>query len=255
MTNTIEKLCKELRLDVFPEAISNQMSHAEYDEQLFDTRVIELLDAQVSKNKTKKVARLQKQANLRYPHVFIEDIEYEFYPSLKVNQLKQLGSCEWVKSAQHVVIIGETGLGKTPIACALAQAALNNELSVLFYRLSHLLLTLVASQNDHTLSKLLKKLNKTNLLIIDDWGNALMDKDERHLLFELIESRDKNSSLLITSQYPVEIWHESFQDDTIADSVLDRIVHSSHKIDLKGPSIRKLLAERSSVTSGGNHVK
>ncbi|WP_158681371.1 IS21-like element helper ATPase IstB [Pseudoalteromonas sp. T1lg88] len=238
------KRCKEIRLDAFPEAIAFQQAHSEYDEYPFESRLLELLESQAARNKAKKVVRLQKQAKLRFPDVYLEDIEYEFYPSLKVNQLKQLASGDWIRERRHLLIIGATGLGKTNIACVLAQAAMAQELSVIFYRLAYLLLELVAAQNEGKLANLMKKLNKMDLLIIDDWGNALMDKDERHLLFELIESRDKKGSLLITSQYPVEVWHDTFQDATLADSVLDRIVHNSHKIELKGKSIRELLSLR-----------
>jgi DNA replication protein DnaC len=101
---------------------------------------------------------------------------------------------------------------------------------------------LTAARKEDVWVKFIRKINRAKLLVIDDWGNAMMNNEERHLLFELIESRDQYSSLLITSQYPISTWHDAFQDSTIADSVLDRIVHSAHIIDRKNaPSIRKLL--------------
>jgi DNA replication protein DnaC/transposase len=240
-TSLLNSRCKELRLDSIPDAVAYQLSQSGYEDIPFDVRLLELLNGQASINKAKKVTRLQKQANLRYPNVFVEDMKYELYPKLKISQFKQLQICDWIESQQHVLIIGPTGLGKTYLSCVLAQAAIALEIPVIFFRLSNLLLELIAAQNEGELQKFVKKVNRAKLLVIDDWGNAMMEKDERHLLFELIESRDKNGSLLITSQYPIDVWHTAFQDETIADSVLDRIVHSSHKIELKGDSIRKLI--------------
>lgn len=237
-------LCKELRLDTLADTVKQQIKSGAYEETRFEDRLLELLENQCATNLSKKVRRMQKQAHLRYPDVYIEDMEYDLYPSLNMRQFKQLAKCDWVRNKKHLIVIGSTGLGKTNIACILAQLAIAQELPVLFYRLTNLLLELIAAQKEGELIKFIKKLNRAQLLIIDDWGNALMEKNERHLLFELIESRDKVGSLLITSQYPVDVWHNAFQDATVADSVLNRIVHNGHKIELKGDSIRKLLSVR-----------
>lgn len=238
---SIKSKFRELKLLGALSSYESQLMNTNYDDVDFDTRVQELLDSQLSLNSQKRIATLTKRAKLRYPETFISDIDYALYPSLKVKQVSQLANANWVKSHQHLLIIGPTGMGKTTLACAFAQEAIKQHLSVLFYRLSTLLLELVAAQKEEKLKLFLRKINRASLLILDDWGNALMGKDERHLFFELIESRDMNGSLLITSQYPISTWHETFQDSTIADSVLDRIVHNAHKIELKGESIRKLM--------------
>tara|TARA_Y100000034_G_scaffold136659_1_gene214721 strand:+ start:3902 stop:4651 length:750 start_codon:yes stop_codon:yes gene_type:complete len=243
-SNDLNDACQFLKLDILPKLLAAQLSDPTNEMIPFEQRLLELLDGQVAINRDRKIARLQRQASLRYPNVYMEDMNYELYPALKVNQFEHLSSCKWINQKQNVLIIGSTGLGKTHLACVLAQAAIAKEMTVLFYRLSNLLLELIAAQNENELSKFIKKVNRASLLVIDDWGNALMEQNERHLLFELVESRDKNGSLLITSQYPIEVWHQSFQDSTIADSVLDRIVHNSHKIELAGESIRKLMGER-----------
>lgn len=234
--------CKALKLYAFLpllEDINNAQSHTEW--------LSELINAQLALNTQRKIKRLTAQAKLRYSDVFFSDIDYTLYPSLKISQVNQLSQANWVQMNKNLIIIGATGTGKTSLACRFAQEVIAKVQSVIFYRLSHLLLELVAAEKEGELLKLLKKLGRIDVLIIDDWGNALMDKSERHLLFELIEYREQKGSLLITSQYPISAWHETFGNETIADSVLDRIVHNSHKIHLKGDSIRKILAEKEST--------
>jgi len=233
--------CESLKLLGIAEAYESQLSNKGYEKMSFDERLSELLDAQLIANQNKRITALRRQAKLRYPNAFISDIEYELYPQLKPSQIKQLSTCDWVTKHHHLLIIGPTGMGKTTLACAIAQEAIQLQISVLFYRMANLLLELLAAKNEKRLHLFFRRLNRASLLIIDDWGNALMNTKERHLFFELIESRDQNASLLITSQYPFTVWHECFQDSTIADSVLDRIINNAHKIQLKGESIRKIL--------------
>jgi DNA replication protein DnaC len=236
----IEK-CKALKLLAVADLLDNATAFKGMNDKPFNDQLDELLEAQLSLNNALKTKRLQRQAKLRYPNLFISDIDYSLYPVLKPRQIEQLSTCDWINKKQQVLIIGATGLGKTSLACGFAQEAIKQHISVLFYRLSHLLLELTAAQNEGKLHLFIKKINRAGLLILDDWGNALLDKDERHLFFELVESRDKHGSMLITSQYPIDIWHDTFQDATIADSVLDRIIHNSHQIHLKGDSIRKIM--------------
>ncbi len=238
--NTLFEQCKCLKLDGFMPILEAD----NYEDKTPFEFLSELLSAQLSLNTERKISRLTKQAKLKYPDVYLSDIDYALLPSLKVNHVNQLAECHWVKTNRNIIIVGPTGTGKTSLACRLGQAVISQQQSVVFYRLSHLLLELVAAERENELMKLLKKLCRIDLLIIDDWGNALMDKNERHLFFELIEYREQKGSLIITSQYPVSAWHETFGNEAIADSVLDRIVHNSHQINLKGESIRKVVAEQ-----------
>jgi DNA replication protein DnaC len=220
------------------------------DELTFDERFFEVLNGQYDFVVEKRKCSLTKQAKLRYPALFLENLDYALYPDLNQKQVKQLITCDWIREHRHLLITGKTGTGKTSLACIFAQEAIKQLIPVLFFRLSNLLLELVVAQKEEKLKNFLRKLNRAPLIIIDDWGNALMNKPERHLLFELIESRDLNASLLITSQYPVSVWHDSFQDSTIADSVLDRIIHNAHQIDFKKGSIRKVLNEQRRKSDG-----
>lgn len=244
-SSTLLDKCNTLKVRAFSDLLAHQENSPEYDHMSFSERLSLLLDAQLQANSDKRVATLTRQAKLRYPYMFIDDIDYTLYPKLKAKVINQLVECEWITHRAHLLIIGPTGTGKTSLACIFANAAIRQHIPTLFYRLATLLLELIVAKKEGVLVKFIRKINRAKLLILDDWGNALMNSDERHLLFELIESRDQNSSLLITSQYPIETWHDAFQDSSIADSVLDRIVHSAHIIDrTKEPSIRQLLSAR-----------
>lgn len=235
--------CKELKLNGFIPVLSQRKSSKLTNHEFLS----ELLSSHSALLEERKIKRLTTQAKLKYSNSFLSDMDYSLYPSLKVTQVKQLAECDWINACRNLIILGATGTGKTSLACRLAQECIVKGKSVLFYRLSHLLLELVAAEKEGALMKFVKKLCRPRLLIIDDWGNALMNKNERHLLFELVESREQKGSLLITSQYPISAWHESFGNETIADSVLDRIVHNSHKIELEGESIRKVLSLQGGV--------
>ena len=230
-----------LKLNGMKEALESQFSSADYDDMDFLSRLDELLSREESYSCNRRISYLQKQAKLRWPSASVSDIKYELHPSLKPALVKELVQLSWVLNHQHVVITGATGTGKTYIACALAQQAIAESTPVLYFRFNELILNLVAADKSEKLTAFRRRLSKTPVLIIDDWGISPMSSIERHLLFELIESRDKKGSMVITSQYPIKAWYDAFQDPTIADATLDRIVHQTHEIALKGESIRKAI--------------
>jgi DNA replication protein DnaC len=237
---TIEEKCEQLKLLGVAEAFKVQNEHPEYDEMEFNSRLGELLDAQVETNSQRRIKTLTTQAKLRFPNVFMQDIDYRLYPNLKKHKLTRLAECDWISKHQNVSITGPTGTGKTTLACILAQEAIYRHIPVRFYRISKFLLKLLAAKNDGD-TRFLNQVTKVSLLILDDWGNALMSPPECQLFMDLIEERDGKGSLLITSQYSTDIWHESFNNVNAADSVIDRIIPNTHKINLgDAESIRKL---------------
>jgi DNA replication protein DnaC len=241
LRETVQTNMKELRLNGMLAALLNQLSSRDYDDVDFLARVDDLVTHELQEQRNRKISYLQKQARLRWPHANVADIKYELQPSLKPTKITELASLTWLENNQHVIFLGPTGTGKTFLACALSQQAILEAMPVIFFQYNELILRLMKEDNDGKLVAFRRRLNKVPLLVIDDWGITHLTAVERSLLFGLIEDRDKKGSLLITSQYPIEAWYEAFQDPTIADATLDRIVHQAHTISLKGESIRKTM--------------
>jgi DNA replication protein DnaC len=235
----VESNLKELKLDGVLTALNRQLSSSDYENESFLSRVDDLISEQHTEATNKRVAVLQRQAKLRWEHASLSQIDYKLQPSLKQEMINELAQLDWVKNHRHIILSGPAGAGKTYLACALGQEAIMQKIPVLFCRHNELLLKLVAAEKEGKFEQFRKKLNKFHVLIIDDWGVSPLNAAQRHLLFELVESRDQNSSLLITSQYDIENWHDAFQDPTVADSVLDRIVHNAYIINQNEDSLRK----------------
>ncbi|KZN60865.1 IS21-like element helper ATPase IstB [Pseudoalteromonas luteoviolacea] len=235
----IELLCNQLRFVEFAQALDKQMQSPLYAEMGFIERIEELLTTQLDANTTRAIIRLTRQAKLRWPNARIEET-LAMHSELNVQYIKAIVTCDWVSCHENIIITGCTGVGKTHFACGLANAALQRKLPVLFIRYPDLLLKLVTADREQEFGKLIKRLGRYKVLVIDDWGLAPPLEIERHLLFELIESKEQVASFIITSQYDVTEWYAAFQDQALAEAVIDRLASCAHHFKLRGESARKI---------------
>ena len=176
---------------------------------------------------------------MRIPNACIEDIDYVPKRELDRAVIRQLGTCAWILSHANVIITGATGTGKSYVACALAQQACRSGYRALYRRMPRLVEELTLAHADGTYTRLLGRLAKADVLVLDDWGLAPLRDQERRDMLEIVEDRHGARAPIVTSQLPVENWHDYVGDPTIADALLDRVVHTAHRIKLKGPTGRK----------------
>lgn len=235
---TMEKL-KGLRLESLAAAWAEQQKSAEAMKLSFDERLGLLVDAECLTRENRRLSRLLKEAKLRLGEACIEDIDYPARRDLDKAIIRQLATCRWVQEHQNVIVTGMTGVGKTYLACALAQQACRKGYSAIYRRASRLFDELALARADGSYVRLLVKLARVDVLVIDDWGLSPAREQERGDLLEILEDRFSNRSTIMTSQIPPNKWHEHLADETLADAILDRILHNAHRLVLKGPSRRK----------------
>ena len=230
---------KTLRLDGMARAFEEQLIQPGALSLSFEERIAMIIDREVSFRDTKRVTRLLKQAKLKVSTACLEDVDYRAGRNLDKKLLAALGNCEWVRQHQNCLITGLTGSGKTWLACALGNAACRQGLSAHYVRLPRLFEELRIAHGDGSFTRRLVALAKTDLLLVDDWGLAPPSAAERSDLLEVLDDRVGTRATLITSQLPVKHWHEYLGEPTLADAILDRIVHAAHEIALTGESLRK----------------
>ncbi len=242
---TLDKL-RAMRLSGMADAWLEQQQSTKAARLDFDDRFGILVDAEYLHRENRKRDRRLKEAKLRQSSASLEDFDEPAARGLDKSLLRRLATCAWIDNRQHVVVTGATGVGKTYLACALGQQACRRGYRVLYRRTPRLIDELSLARADGTLSRLLGKMARADLLILDDWGlTPLRDQDRRDLL-EVIEDRDGLRSTVLASQIPTKAWHDYLGDPTIADAIADRLLHSAHQIMLKGPSRR---ARRKKETS------
>lgn len=230
-----------LKLPGMVKALSEQMQMPDIADLSFEERLGLLVDREMTERRERRLKTRLRQAKLRLS-AQIEDIDYRHPRGLDQSVMIRLASCEWIRDRYNVLITGPTGIGKTWISCALGQKACREGYSVLYLRLPRFLQEMPIAKGDGRYPKVMTALAKTELIILDDWGLAPLSDDNRRDLLELLEDRHGRRATLVTSQLPVEHWHEALGDPTLADAILDRLVHNAYKIMLKGDSMRKRLA-------------
>lgn len=228
-----------LHLTGMATALRQQYEHPDALQRSFDERLAQLVEVEMLQREQAKLLRMHQQARLKHPSACVENIDFKASRGLDRSYVKSLAGSDWLRRSQFMIITGPTGVGKTWLGCAFGCQAVRAGFSVLYKRFPLLMDELDIARRDGSLPKLRNQLRKVKLLILDDWAMAPLTESGRHELFELIEDRYGLGSLLITSQLPVSKWHEYIGEATIADAIMDRIIHRSHKLELHGESMRK----------------
>ena len=237
-TQTTHKL-RTLKLTGMLEAIESQNEQPDMVSLSFNERFGLLVDHECSYRENRRLERLLKDAKLKHQQASIEDIEFNPRRGLDKSYLMTLSNCDWIQKRQHLIFTGPAGAGKTWLACAYGHQACRLGISVIYKRVPRLLEELKIARGDGSIVKFRTQLAKANLLILDDWGMVPIDGMGLHDLLELVDDRVNTGSLIVTSQLPVSTWHEYLGEPTVADAILDRIVHSAHKIEVSGESMRR----------------
>lgn len=240
---TMAKLHR-LKLSGMAHALQEQLEGTLYNELCFEERLGLLVDREATERDNRRLTNLLRGAKLRYPGACPEEIDFRTPRGLQRDAVLSLLQNGWVTAKQNVIITGPAGTGKTFLCCALGNNACRAGMSTHYVRLPRLLQEMHIARADGSYGKVLTRLARFTVLIIDDWGLSKLGDKERRDILEVLEDRHNMSSTIISSQMPVEKWHDIIGDPTIADAVLDRVVHNSHPITMKGESMRKLLAKK-----------
>ncbi len=236
---TLERL-RQLRLHGMADALFAEQNYVDRHDLSFEERLALLVDAEWSNRENRRLSRLLKSAHLKMPDACWEEIDYAHSRGLEKSLMRSFTTGQWITSHHHMLITGPTGVGKTYLASAFGNLACRLGHSTLYYRASRLLSELGMARGDGTYPKLLAKLAKVDVLILDDFGLAPLTPTECHDLLEIIDDRNRLHSTVVASQLPIDGWHTILTDPTIADAILDRLVHNAYKIKLTGDSMRKI---------------
>lgn len=238
---------RDLRLGGMAQALQRQQEQVgTYDDLPFLERLGLLVEQECLEREHRKQERLVRQARFKL-QATVQDIDYQHPRNIKQAQIARLAQGEWIDRAQNLLITGPCGSGKTYLACALGHNACLQGYSVRYFRLSRLLLELMQAKADGSYQRVLAQIAKTQLLLIDDWGLESLTTAQRNDLMEIMDDRHGATSTVMISQLPTDQWYAAIGDNTLADAILDRLMHNAHRLPLKGESMRKI---RGKLTEG-----
>jgi len=234
---TLDQL-KSMKLSGMAQAFEEQLQRADLSDLSFDDRLSFLVEREHTVRANRQLTYRLRRAQLKL-NATVEDLDHRARRGLDKSTLNELARSRFINDHLNVLITGPTGVGKTYIACAIAHSACRNGYSARYVRLPRLLTDITIARGDGTYPKFLSQLAKTDLLILDDWGLATLNGEQRRDLLDILDDRHALRSTIVTSQLPVKQWHETIGDPTLADAILDRLVHNAYRINLKGESLRK----------------
>lgn len=237
---TLEQL-DALKLSGMRAALAEQAERPDIDTLSFDERLALLVEREALVRADRQLSARLRRARLRHPEACLEDIDYRSHRGLKRTVIEQLATSRWIREHLNVLITGPTGVGKSWLACAFAQKACRDGYGALYARLPQLLGELALAREDGTWTKRFNAIARAQVLVLDDLGLSPMNELLRRELLELLEDRYQRRSTIVTSQLAVTDWHAHIGDPTLADAILDRLVHNAHRISLHGESMRKTL--------------
>ena len=238
LTHPIFEKLEQLRFYGMLKALEEQMQMPDIKQLSFEERFGLLVDREMTERENRRLKTRLKKAKLRQ-NACVEDVDFRHPRKLDKTLFINLADGRWLKEHNNLLLIGPTGVGKTYLACALAQKACRQGYGASYFRLPRLLHDLSIAKADGRYDKMLAAIGRIDLLVLDDWGLDKFVKEQRHDLLEILEDRHGRRSTLVTSQLPVKHWHEIIADPTLADAILDRLVHNAYKLVLSGESMRK----------------
>ena len=246
LTHPTEQRLVALGLTGMAKALEEQRRQPDVAALTFEERLGLMVDREAIERENKRLVSRLKFAGLRQNAV-VEDIDMKAVRGLDKALFAKLVAGDWITQKQNLIVIGKTGLGKSWIACALAHKACRDDRSVLYHRVPRLFDALALARGDGRHVRLLKSIARVELLILDDWGLASLTPDQGRDLLEILDDRHGRGSTIVTSQVDVKHWHDMISNPTVADAILDRLVHNAHRMNLAGESMRKGAAKRAGL--------